>query len=43
MKRITQLWDKMEFSTKIGIGCFAFYMFLYVVLDILEALFGVAV
>ena len=42
MKRLTQIWNKMDFTTRLGIGVFAFYMVLYVVLDILEELLGVA-
>lgn len=42
MKKLTQIWNSMDFTTRLGIGVFGFYMFLYVVLDILEELLGVA-
>ena len=42
MKRLTQIWNGMDFTTRLGIGIFGFYMVLYIVIDILEELLGVA-
>ncbi len=42
MKKIAKLWNSMEMSTRLFIGCFALYMFLYLMLDIMEELLGVA-
>ena len=42
MKRLARIWSNMDLSTQLGIGVFAFYMVLYVVLDILESLLGLA-
>ncbi len=37
-----KIWNKMDTSTKLAIGCFMLYMALYVLLDIMEELLGVA-
>ena len=42
MKKLEQIWNKMDKTTKLGIGIFALYMAMYVMLDILEELLGVA-
>lgn len=41
MKKIAKLWNSMEKSTRLFIGCFALYMFLYLMLDILEIMLDV--
>lgn len=35
------LWNKMDTSTKLCVGCFALYLSIYVMLDILEILLDV--
>lgn len=42
MKRLTQIWNSMDFMTRLGIGIFGLYLFLYIWLDILEAILGVS-
>lgn len=42
MKKLTQIWNSMDFTTRLGIWCFVTYALLYVVLDILEELLGVS-
>ena len=42
MKRLGELWNRMDTPTKLSIGCFGLYMFMYVFLDIMEELLGVA-
>ena len=42
MRRIQKMWDGLDSMCKLGLGCFAFYMMLYIVIGILEELLGVA-
>ena len=42
MNKIKMIWNSMDFTTRLGIGVFGFYMVLYIVIDILEELLGVA-
>ena len=42
MKRIEEIWKRLDLGTKLGIWCFVTYLLLYGVLDILEELLGVA-
>lgn len=37
-----KLWYKMDITTRLGIGCFGLYVFLYVFIGLLEELTGVA-
>ncbi len=43
MKRIGRVWNGLDFTAKLGIWVAVFYAMLYVVLDIMEALLGIAI
>ena len=43
MKRIYALWNKLDITTRLGIACIGLYLFLYLWLDIIEAVTGVAI
>ena len=42
MKKVITLWNKMDITTRLGIACIGLYMFLYLCLDIIEAITGVS-
>ena len=42
MKKIVDLWYKLDEMSRLGIGCFALYMLIYVLVGALENLTGAA-
>ena len=42
MRKLEQKWERLDLGTKLGIWCIVTYALLYVVLDILEEILGVA-
>lgn len=43
MRLIVSLWNKLDITTRLSIGCIALYLSLYVLIGILEVLTGVAI
>lgn len=43
MNKVIELWYKMDELSRLGIGCGALYLSLYVIIDILEVLTGVLI
>ena len=41
-RNMGEIWERLDLGTKLGIWCFVTYALLYVVLDILEEILGVA-
>lgn len=42
MKKVIALWNKLDITTRLSIACIGLYMFLYLWLDIIEAITGVS-
>jgi len=43
MKTITKLWYKLDMTTRLGIACIGVYLSLYLLIDVIEAIFGVTI
>ena len=41
MRKIMWIWERMDFTSRLGAAGVGFYLLLYVVLDILEEMLGV--
>ena len=41
MKKIMEIWERMDFTSRFGAAVITLYLLLYVVLDILEEMLGV--
>lgn len=43
MKKIATLWYKMDITTRLSIACIGLYLSLYIMLDLIEIIFDVAI
>ena len=43
MKTITKLWYKLDITTRLSIACAGLYLSLYLLIDIIEAIFNVTI